>query len=140
MVVVDSFSFMYDLKIGVRYNLQFRGTPILGTGLKNARCCGVVDYRVASNESNVTTLHSNMIPYLEANVQHDPTVLSYVIFETESGARGAYAYPWIVESSIEVAQNKTLTFTVPGGSADDAQRIKDILSSAGWKNITFVLV
>lgn len=130
---------MYDFKIGVRYNLQFNGSPILGTGLKNAKMVGVVDYRVASNESNVTTTHVNMMPYLPTNISRDATSLSYLLFEMESGARAAFAYPWIVESSIEVAQNKTLTLTIPGAGADDAQNVKDVLSLAGYKNVSLSL-
>lgn len=127
---------MYDFKIGVRYNLNFNGTPILGNGLKNALLVGIVDYRVASNESNVTTTHVSMIPYLPSGVTHDATALNYLIFETESGNRAAFAYPWIVESSIEVAQNKTLTITMAGASADDAAKIKEILSLGGYKNLS----
>ena len=130
---------MYNFKIGVRYNLQFNGAPILGTGLKNATLVGIVDYRVASNESNVTTTHVNMIPYLASGVSHDATSLSYLLFETEAGNRSAYAYPWVVESSIEVAQNKTLSVTIPGASADDAARVKEILSLGGYKNISMSL-
>ncbi len=130
---------MYDFKIGVRYNLQFLGTPILGSGLKNATLVGIVDYRVASNVSNVTVTHVRMIPYLPDAATRDATSLSYLLFETESGARAAFAYPWIVESSIEVAQNKVLTLTVPGASADDAQKIKDVLSLAGYKNVSVSL-
>ncbi len=130
---------MYDFKTGVSYNLQFLGTPILGAGLKNAKLVGIVDYRLASNDTNVTTLHARMIPYLPDVVSRDATALSYLLFETESGNRSAYAYPWIVESSIEVAQNKTLTITIPGSGADDAQEIKNILSLAGFKNISMSL-
>lgn len=127
---------MYNFKVGTRYNVQFKGTALLGVGLKSARLISICDYRMASLVGNVTNLHAGLIPYLEADTSHNAAELTYLIFETDSGNRAAYAYPWVVESSIEVAENRVMTISIPGVTADDAVRVKEVLSLAGWKNIS----
>lgn len=130
---------MFNFTIGTYYSLQFYGPAILGVGLTRAKLIAVADFTMAAQVSNVATQHVSVLGYLPSGASRDVSSLSFLIFETDSGARAAYAYPWIVESSITVAQEKKITAVISGAGADDLARIKDVLVLAGYSNVSLSL-
>lgn len=130
---------MYNFLIGNYYDLEFYGPAILGAGLKRGKLLAVTDYSMASMVSNVTTQHVALLAYLPAGSSRDVSSLSFLIFETATGARVAYAYPWVVEGTIAVAQDKKVTAVIGGAGSDDLARIKDVLTLAGYQNVSLTI-
>lgn len=130
---------MFNFKINTHYTFQFFGPAILGVGLSNAKLIAVSDYAMASMVSNVTTQHASILAYLPAGSSRDVSSLSFLIFETETGVRVAYAYNWIMENTIAIAQDKKVTVVINGAGTDDLPRIKDVLVLAGYNNVSLSL-
>ena len=130
---------MFNFNIGSYYNMQFYGPAILGIGLTRAKLVAIVDFGMASMVSNVATQHASVLAYLPPGSARDVSTLSFLVFETDTGARAAYAYAWVNESTIAVAQDKKVTAVIAGVGADDLARIKEVLVLAGYQNVSMSL-
>lgn len=122
-----------ELKINQRYNLRFYGTAHLGAELTRATLLAQTSLMMASaTDPGLMSKHIAVLPSLPDGTPKDAAALTYLVFETESGSRVAYAYNWIIPTSIEASNVNIASLRVRIASADDLPRISAVLANAGF--------
>lgn len=126
-------------KQGNTYSFSTLAPAVLGERYENVKVIAVGSYEFASAITNVDVLHNNVLAMLPAGTEKDPQKLDYVVVlvggDNNTNSRKVFATVWISEASVEEYQNLIATFTVQIATPADTQRIRNLLSAAGYNKV-----
>lgn len=108
----------------------------LGTNFNGVQVAATHSYRTAAAKRDVDAVHQQIFSRLPAGTPNDPKKYTYVEVILASGESVILGVPWIKESTIQ--QIKTLIYrpSIVVNSNQDITIINQILTQAGYGNIT----
>lgn len=122
-----------QLRINSRYNFRLYGAAHVGAEVKRATLVAQVSLGQAyATDPGLAAKHVQVLPSLPAGTSKDPSKLTYLIFTTEANQTIAFAYNWLIATSIEEAMANKAVIDVRISSADDLPRIIGVLTNAGF--------
>ena len=122
-----------QLRINSRYNFRLYGAAHLSAEVKRATLVSTSSLNVASLvDPGLAAKHVQVLPSLPEGTVKDPSKLTYLIFTTEANQTIAFAYNWLIPTSIEEATANKASLDVRISSPDDLPRIISVLTNAGF--------
>lgn len=122
-----------NFQIGKIYSFNTRSPVFLGARVERVKLKSIADLDTARKFAPVDQLHAQVYPGLPEGTPRDPAAQTYYIFEAENGSTVFYAASWVIEDTIEVIQNVSVTVTIPQASIGDVEKVRVALSAAGIK-------
>lgn len=118
---------LYDLEIGVSYQVSLRAPAILGTGYGNAMVAALLDHDSAQRLEDVDGIHASILALLPSGTPADPTRLTYVKLKIAANGWRVVALNWISQQPT-VLTSSTAVVTIancpPGRLAALASALK----------------
>ena len=128
-----------DLRVGNYYTFSTYAPAILGQEHVNMKLMGMGDYRLACMFDNVDIKLNNILPYLKQQlgegVLDDASKDEYFIFQTEAGSTVVFGRSWINMDTMAGISAIVLIIRVENIAQRDANRIRELLSLAGYNNV-----
>ncbi len=125
--------------VGNSYDFTTYAPAILGSDHKNMRVKAVFGYEMATSFSQPDVQHSAIYPYLISEgvaVPDDPKSYTYVMLSTDAGVDVIMAVEWVKLDSVEQITSRKLIIEIPDTKPGDAEYYRNVLLTAGAKNIT----
>ena len=120
------------MNIGSIYTFDTLAPSILGVMIKNAKLISIMDYDSAIKEDEIGIKYRNILPLLPTGTPISPETSLYYKFKSEIGEHIILSERWIDPTSIIEVTAIRLKVTVENAKPDDIDRIRRILSSAGY--------
>lgn len=129
-----------NFTIGKTYNFDVYPVTVLGNNFKNVTVLAILDRDTANQFVETQPMHINVYPYLPAGTPNNPGAYNWLKLRLASGQNTVIGIPWIVDNTVVEVTSKTAKVVIEGVSADDLPKIRNALSSNGFKNFTVDLV
>lgn len=127
---------MTNFQVGKTYNFETIAPGILPSSFKNAYLLTETTFETANRQENVDLKYRQIFPVLPPGSLDNPKKHRWFIFKAENGSEVTLCSQWISESSIEEVSAISLDIHIVNVTAADAQRIRALLISAGYKSFT----
>ena len=127
---------MINFQVGKTYNFETIAPGILPSAFKNAYLLGELTFETASRQDNIDLKYRQIFPILPPGSLDNPKKQRWFNFKAENGSEVILCGQWISESSVVEVSSISLDIHVANVTAADAQRIRALLNSAGYKSFT----
>lgn len=129
----------YSLDIGKSYDFTMYATGVLGSGFKNSKVLGIMDYDSAKAIQDITPLHIQAYPQLPNGTPRNAKDLLYVKIKTPMNEQRVIAMDWISSTPVLVT-TQVARVTISQISSSDVAIIRDLLTINGYPNIDIELM
>lgn len=128
---------MLNFEKGKKYSFITVNDAVLNQTYKEVLVLGVIDFKIASKETNVVTRHAMLWPYLNEQQKNryskDASKLNYFIFEFPGGQTTVLSDAWINPDSVQEVTGLAIDLTVHLN--DNAARLEllNLLEKNGYR-------
>lgn len=129
----------YNLDIGKSYDFTLYATGVLGSGFKNSKVLGIMDFDSAKSIQDITPLHIQAYPQLPSGTPRNAKDLIYVKIKTPMNELRVIAMDWISSEPVLVT-TQVVRVTISQISSSDVAVIRDLLTINGYPNIDIELM
>tara|TARA_B100000929_G_scaffold291132_1_gene288232 strand:- start:8860 stop:9261 length:402 start_codon:yes stop_codon:yes gene_type:complete len=126
---------MNEFQLQSVYDFTTHAPSVLGD-FKKVKVVAFGDWNIAQTYIDVAAMHVNVYGTLPAGTINDYKSYSYIIIVLQNGERTALGLPWIDSASIQLFERNTIYATIEDVGPDDVDKIKRVLSSNGYGNVT----
>jgi hypothetical protein len=129
----------YNLELGKSYDFTLYASGVLGSGFRNSKVVGIMDYDSAKYIQDVSPLHIQAYPQLPSGTPRNARDLVYVKIKTPLNELRVIAMDWI--SSVPVlVTSQAARVTISQISSSDVSIIRDLLVVNGYPNLDIQLL
>lgn len=124
--------------IGKVVTFQVYPDYILGMSFNRCKVLGLLDAETARLLTDIASLSTAALPSLPVGTPSDYRNYVYVKVKLANGNDVVVAQPWIKGDTLKIHEDVSCTLKVDRISADDVQRIVNILKSYNYNYVTVV--
>lgn len=107
---------------------------VIGSRFENVKVIGTFYSSLArSRDFDPAAMHTNVYPFLPADVDDDYDSYLYAQFQHPNGSRSIIGIPWINPETITISQRGTLKITVEDVGVVERERAVQALAAVGIK-------
>lgn len=131
------------LKSNRRVTFSVVAPQILGSNFGSVLVNARLNYDLARRLGySPTQLHNQVYPYFKDNpgAVDDPKSYEYIEVTKPSGEQTLLGIPWIIDSSIILAESTTFQYTISNMGITDSQLLDEWLRTNGYKTFTKTVV
>ena len=113
------------------YNFSTYAPTILGASFRRMKVTGIINYRMASKITQVDLIQRQVFPLLPPKTPDAVTDYTYISFQDENGSESVFAYPWIIDTSINQITTMQLLATIYSADETTIAKVRDVLNTMG---------
>lgn len=125
----------YNFQIGQIYNFEVYPAAFFGTEFKAVEILAIMNYELASKESDPQAIHVQIAPFLPVGTP-GPTAYNYVKVKTTAGNEVILGLAWINPDTIVLVQALTITCIISNTNTNDVPRLRNALIQNGFNTFT----